>query len=376
MHSGLKFRGIFGVRVYADWSWIFHLLLVTWGLAVVVFPGLYPHWNTVLTWGIAFAASLLFFVCVVVHELAHSLVAKAYRIPIRDITLFPYGGIPNIPYESTCPANDIVMAALGPATSLLLGGILLILGLVRASALNPTASDALEALNGLDPLVTLLLWLGAINLLLGALNLVPGFPLDGGRVLRSILWKATQSPRRATHWASRAGQLAAWGLIAAGMALALGARPPFSGALFLGGLWLGFLGGILNRAAGQINHLVAVDDLLANIAIAQFMGARVPMVPPNIPLSSLVEDYIAGTDSPAFPVIENDHLVGLVCTRDVYKVPRDEWDTTEVGEIMTSASRLAVARPDRIGIDALKQLAHESEQAASGVGQLIRQKHS
>ncbi len=374
MHSGLKICEIFGVPVYADWSWVLYLSIVTWTWAVTIFPVWYPQWNAVMAWGIAGVAALLLFAGVFVHELAHILAAKEQRIPLRDITLFPFGGIPSFPQESPSLVAEIVTAACGLATSLLMGGVSFYLGLVRAATLSPSARDLFDALR-VDPLATLLLWLGATNLLLGSLNVIPALPLDGGRVFGFFLAKASGDPRRACQWAARVGQIAGWGVTVAGIALALGARLTYAAAWLSGGLCLVFLGAVLLRAAGKIDRQIALDAVLAPIPTAQCLGKRVPIVPPNIPLSRFVQDYVLGADHPAFPVVDNNHLVGVVWSRDVHKVARDDWDTTEVGEVMISANRLAVARADGIAPDALVQMAHVRELVPDGAGQPAGGRH-
>jgi Zn-dependent protease len=357
MRSGLSIGRIFGINIYVDWSWVFIFLLVLWDLAAGVFPELHPQWGPVLIWVTALVASLLFFASVLAHELAHSVVAKANGIPVRNITLFLFGGVSNIQREPTSPAAEFWMAIVGPLTSIVLGVIFLLLSGAVVAGLDVVMGNLPVSLAQLDPLSTLLLWLGPINILLGVFNLIPGFPLDGGRVLRSILWAANRNLRRATQWASWVGQAIAWILIVAGISMIFGVWLPFFGTGFISGLWLAFIGWFLNNAAVQSYEQVVVEDLLGGVTVAQVMHANSPTVPPDIPVSSLVHDHILGTDERAFPVVDNDRLVGLVCIEDVRKVPRDKWDTTTVGEIMTPASQLVVATPREEASAALDDLA-------------------
>ena len=357
MRSGLRLGRIFGINIYIDWSWIFIFLLVTWNLAAGVFPQLHPNWGATLNWGTAIVASLLFFASVLAHELAHSLVAKARGLPVRNITLFLFGGVSNIQREPASAGTEFVMSIVGPLTSIVLGVIFLLLSGATAAGSDVITGNSIGALARLDPPSTLLLWLGPINILLGVFNLIPGFPLDGGRVLRSVLWALTKNLRLATRWASWVGQAVAWLFIFAGISMIFGISIPFFGTGFIGGLWLAFIGWFLNNAAAQSYQQVVVEDLLGGVTVAQLMHANTPTLAPSIPVSTLVHDHIMGTDERAFPVIDNDRLVGLVCIEDVRKVPREKWDTTTVGEIMTPANQLAVATPREDATDALNDLA-------------------
>ncbi len=357
MRGGVRIGRIIGIDIYIDWSWLFIFLLVIWELAGDVFPSLHPGWSPLLTWGTALVASLLFFGSVLAHELVHSAVARARGIPVRNIILFLFGGVSNIQREPASPGAEFQMAIVGPLASLAIGVLSLVLGNFLAVNLDRLVGNAPATLAGLDPLATLLLWLGPVNLLLGAFNLIPGFPLDGGRVLRSILWAMNNDLELATEWASWIGQGIAWLLVLAGISMMFGVALPFFGSGILSGLWLAFIGLFLNNAAVESYRQIVVQDLLGRVTVARLMSSPVPTVAPNIPVSSLVHDHIMGTDARAFPVIDNGRLVGLVCIHDIRKVPRARWETTEVGEIMTAANQLTIARPDELASDAFDDLA-------------------
>src|SRR5439155_7252679 len=199
--SGFTLGRIFGIRITIDWSWIFIFVLVVWNVGTAV-AQLHPAWGLATIWGVAVVAALLFFASVLAHELAHSLVAQAQGLPVRTITLFLFGGVSNIQREPRAPRVEFLMAIVGPLTSIVLGGIFLVLGGLSTGTVARVAMPSRAGLAQLSPLAIILLWLGQINILLGLFNLIPGFPLDGGRVLRSILWDATGSLRTATRWAS------------------------------------------------------------------------------------------------------------------------------------------------------------------------------
>jgi len=259
MRTGLSLGRIFGIRVNIDWSWIFIFILVTWNLRVV-FGLSHPEWSGALSWGLGVAASLLFFASVLAHELAHSLVARARGIPVRSITLFLFGGVSSIERDPESPTSEFLIAVVGPATSIILGVLLLLLAGIGLSftAARTAITNPMQLVAQLGPVTTMLMWLGSINITLGIFNLIPGFPLDGGRVLRSILWGATNNLREATRWSSYVGRAIAWLFIVAGIAMIFGVSIPIFGTGFIGGLWLVFIGWFLNSAAIQSYQRVVI----------------------------------------------------------------------------------------------------------------------
>jgi CBS domain-containing protein len=242
-------------------------------------------------------------------------------------------------------------------TSLALGALLTWAGgAIAAGATESVIGSPASVLDRLGPLAALLLYLGPVNIILGLFNLIPGFPLDGGRVLRAALWSATGDVRRATRWAAWAGQVVGWIFIIAGLATFFGLRIPLVGG-FVGGLWLAFIGWFLQSAATQSYQQVVVQDLLRGVPVASLMRPGGPTAPSTASVGALVHDHIMGTDERAFPVVRGDELVGLVCLDDVRKVPRGAWDTTTVGAIMTPVDRLMTVAPDEEAGEALRGLA-------------------
>ncbi len=359
MRNGFRLGRIFGINIYIDWSWIFIFLLVTWNLAGFLFPSIHPNWSLALDVGVGLAASILFFASVLAHELAHSLVAVSRGLPVRSITLFIFGGVSNIEREPPSPGTEFLVSIVGPLTSIVLGILFLYLGRLNLGAFALTLSGSSVALSRLDPLTTLLLWLGPINILLGIFNLIPGFPLDGGRVLRSIFWAATNNLRRATLWATTVGHIIAWLFIIGGIAMAFGINIPFFGTGLLSGIWLAFIGWFLNNAASQSYRQVVVEDMLEGVPVSRLMRSDIPSVTPDIPISNLVYDHIMGTDEKSFPVLQDNQLVGLVCLDDVRKIPRDQWDTTRVNQIMTPTSKLTMVTPREDATNAFNKLSSQ-----------------
>jgi Zn-dependent protease/predicted transcriptional regulator len=356
MNSGVHIGRIFGINIQIDWSWIFIFLLVTWSLAIGLFPSWHPDWSPSLSWAVALSAAILFFASVLMHELAHSLVAKAKGLPVRRITLFLFGGVSNIEREPPSPKAEFIITIVGPLTSIALGAFFLMLSSVSVGDLSTAPSESSEMISRLNPLSTLLLWLGSINILVGIFNLIPGFPLDGGRVLRSLLWMATGNLRKATRWASGTGQAIAWIFIVSGVVMIFGAQLPVFGTGLINGLWLILIGWFLNGAAIAGYRQVVIRDLLEDVPVERLMRSAVPVVPPDLSVSDLVYQWIMGTDERAFPVVAGERMVGLVCLEDARKLPREAWDSTTVGQIMTRAEQLDVVSPREDANEAFEKL--------------------
>jgi len=220
-----------------------------------------------------------------------------------------------------------------------------------------TITGSSGLISQLNPLATVMLWLGSINILLAVFNVIPGFPLDGGRILRSILWAITGNLRRATWWASVVGQTIAWLFILSGIMMIFGTDIPFLGSGFINGIWMAFIGWFLNSAASQSYQQVVIQDILHGVPVSRLMRLNPPTVPSDITISRLVHGYIMGTDDYGFPVIDNSQqFIGMVTLTDVRKVPQNAWDTKIVREIMTPADKLAVVTPEDDADDAWNEL--------------------
>ena len=343
MRSGFSVGRIFGIDITIDWSWSLIFLLLVWYLGGAVFAqaGL----GLAQTWGLALVAALLFFASVLAHEVVHALVARAQGLPVRNITLFLFGGVATIQREPTSPRGEVLLALVGPLTSLVLGALVLWWGQVSTGLLG-TGAAAPGFLVPLSPLSVLLLWLGQINLALGLFNLLPGFPLDGGRVLRALLWAGTHNLRTATRWASWAGQASGWLLIGAGLVMLVGLGLPFVGAGLLSGVWLVVLGSFLRNAAIHSYRRVVVHDVLTGVPVAGLMHAAVPPIPADMTVSDLVHGRMLGTEEQTVPVSQDgEHLAGVVSVDAVRQVPRAAWASTPVRAIMTPLERVAMVTP-------------------------------
>jgi Zn-dependent protease/CBS domain-containing protein len=304
-----------------------------------VFGGFNQDWSLALRWTVAISASLLFFISVLLHELAHSLVARARGLPVRSITLLLFGGVSNIEREPTSPGMEFWMAVVGPLTSIGLG-LLLLFGDGALTTLPTEISDPQSYMASLGPIALLVFWLGSVNLFLGLFNLTPGFPLDGGRILRSIFWSISGNLRRATRWAAMVGQGIAWLMIFGGTSMIFGVNIPIFGGGLGNGLWLILIGWFLNSAAVQSYRLVVIQDILEDVPISQMMRRQAATVSPDCSISDLVHKHVMDSDERAFPVAQNEQLAGMVTIDDIREVSKDDWDNTSVRQIMTPSNEL------------------------------------
>jgi len=339
---GIRIARIFGIDVSLHPSWFVILFLIVWSLGSGLFPNIYAGWSQGEYWGIAVAAALLLFASVLAHELAHSLVARRQGIPVTGITLFLLGGVSNLERESETPGREALMAAAGPAVSVVLGGVFW-----GAGALVETP----QTVRGL------LLYLGLINLALAAFNLLPGFPLDGGRVLRAGLWRARRDFVWATRVASRVSIVLGLAMIAYGIVMAI------MGSI-IGGLWLAFIGWTIIVAAQASYKQTVAQRALAGLLVEDVMTRVDAMVSPDATLEEAAQRSFAESDGPCLPVGDQERLDGLVCRSDVGQdrtsAPRD---TTE-RDVMAGREDLVEIAPHAPATDALQMM------LARGVDQL------
>jgi Zn-dependent protease len=245
---GFRFGRIAGIEIRLDASVLVIALLVAFNLATGLLPAWHPGWSAPLIWVVALCAALLFFASILAHELSHAFVGRHYGIPVRRITLFIFGGMAELEREPDRPKVELLTALAGPALSIALGVVATLAGAWLGSAELGRTPDT-DDLHRLGPIATLLLWLGPVNVMLGLFNLVPGFPLDGGRVLRAVLWWKMKRLDKATRWAARGGQAVAALLVICGIVMMFGYRVPLLGRGFGQGLWLVLIGWFLNSAA-------------------------------------------------------------------------------------------------------------------------------
>ncbi len=358
MHA-FRIGKLFGIEIRIDWSWLFIFVLLTWNLTSI-FSSWHPDWPPIEPVAVALVAAFLFFGCVLVHELAHSLMARRYDLRVRSITLFLFGGVSNIEHEPPSASAEFFIAIVGPLTSILLGLGFSIAATVATASSLASAGTAWTGYMQLGPVETLLVWLGPINLIIGVFNMVPAFPLDGGRVLRSILWGIGGDLRKSTRRVSAIGQLFGWMFIIAGIAMTFGVHVVFFGTGLAGGMWLAFIGWFLHTAASQSYRRLAIDDAFAGHTVAEIMRRGGPTVAPELSLAALVHDYLVQSDEHALAVMQDDRLVGLVSLTEVRRVPPAEWPVTPVSRVMRPDVSLTVATPDEPVAQAFEQLAQQN----------------
>jgi Zn-dependent protease/predicted transcriptional regulator len=327
--SAWRLGRIGGVEIRVDSSWILIALLITYSL-FLQFSRQLEGLSSGGAVALAIAISLLFFASVLVHELAHALVAGWRGIPVRGITLFLFGGATHAKVEARGPTDELLVSVVGPVTSLILGGLCLGIGAVLAPD---------------TPLGAGFRYLGGVNILLAVFNMLPGFPLDGGRVLRSLVWRATGSLRRATRVASIAGQVVGYLLIGAGVLFLL------RGTL-VSAIWFAAIGWFLTQAARSSYADVELRGLLRTVEAEDLMSPNLVSVPADIPLTDAVDSYFMRYDHAAFPVEQDGRTVGLLTLRAVRRVGREGWPSRTVRDTMeplgTQCTVEATAPMDRV----------------------------
>lgn len=338
---------ILGIPIKVHVSWFLIFGFVTWSLATGYLPESIPGLSVPRYWMMGGVASLLLFGSVLLHELGHSFVALRYRIPIRQITLFVFGGIAQMNREPPGPRAEFLIAIGGPIVSFALAGLLL--GLVSVAQARPG-------------LVALGFLLGAINLQLGLFNLIPGFPLDGGRVLRAGLWAWSGDFDRATRQASLAGQGFGAALVSLGTVLLLGAA---TGAmpepLAANGGWIILIGGFLFVAARGSRRQAAIRSALARVAVGDLMVREVVTISPDLNVGETVAQHFLRHGYEGFPVAEDGRVIGMVTIHDVQSLPQSLWQWRRVRDIMQPWSPAMEIAPDASALKALEQMLREGE---------------
>jgi Zn-dependent protease/CBS domain-containing protein len=334
MGATWQIGSIRGIPIRFHWSLLLVFALLTVSLATAYLPDTEPDLGAGAAWGLAIVSSALFFVSLLLHELGHSVVAMRAGLPVDSITLYIFGGVARIGDEAKSADDELRIAAAGPLVSLALAAIFALIWL---------------AVRGIDVLAGAAFWLAVINLVLAIFNLLPGFPLDGGRVLRATVWKVTGSQQRATQIALVSGQLVAFGLMGFGALLALSGN-------FANGAWLIFIGWFLQNAAAAEAQGSTMKHALEGTTVGQAMGPREPVVPSRMKLRQLVEEYILTRGERYFLVADDDIPRGIVTLKDITAVDRDRWDWTSVSDIMKPWATLSRVTPETPLLDAMRTM--------------------
>jgi Zn-dependent protease len=350
---------ILGISIDLDYSWFLVFGLMTWILAVSYYPAEYKNWSMAEYWLIGAITAVMLFVSVLLHELGHSVVAKRYGIPVPRITLFIFGGVSEIATEPTSAGAEFWIAATGPAVSFALALIFW--------ELRPLLVNA-------GPLLALAKYLALLNLILGAFNLVPGFPLDGGRVFRSILWGITKDFKRSSAIATVTGRFFGYFFIFFGVWQAIG------GNVF-NGLWIAFIGWFLESAAASQGRNQLFKDLLGTHKVSEVMNQDFTRIPGDVTLQELVDKNVLAQGLRCFVVGDDKASVGLITLSTIKEIPRSAWPTTTAAQVMIPTEKIISIQPtaqlwtalEKMGHDGVNQLPVRNGDGGNGiVGMLSR----
>lgn len=333
--GGFNLGKVFGIQVRLHYTWFIIFFLITFSLAWQVFPSQYS-WSHWAYWVMGLIASLLLFVSVLAHELAHSLVGRVNGIPVKSITLFIFGGIAQMGREATKATSELKMAAAGPGCSLAIG---VLFGLIWFLTRNT-----------LEPLAAISYYLALANGLLAAFNLIPGFPMDGGRVFRALMWRFSGNYKRSTQIATWMGRGVAYSFILGGILIMFILHD------WLSGIWIAFIGWFLQGAASMSYRQVQWREALHGLTASQMMTTDFLTVPPDITVKELVQEYVMPRGHHLFLVTEEEKLKGILTLQNIKSVPQAKWGTTRVEQIMVPASRLKVASPEQDGLSVAEEM--------------------
>ncbi len=341
MRGHIRLGRVAGVEIALHYTWFIIAALITLSL-VAQFHYANPEWAPDVVWGAAIVTGVLFFAAILLHELAHSLVARAEGLPVRSITLFALGGVSQIEREAATAGGEFWMAIAGPITSAVLGVVCM--AAASYSGWSPSGQAA-------GPATAVLGWLGYINVALAVFNMIPGFPLDGGRVLRAIVWRATGNPDRATRIAARVGQAVAlififWGLFR------------FVTSANFGSLWLAFIGWFLLDAAQASYAQTELLASLRDVHVGDVMARDCSNVDANQSLQEFI-DRMLHSGQRCFLVRRADAVAGLITLKDIRQVPRSRWAVTPVAAVMRPLERLHTVTPETPAVEGLKVMSEE-----------------
>ena len=333
----VRLFSLFGFDVHVDASWLLLAVLIAWSLASGIFPGIVHGLSATTYWSMAAVATIGLLFSIVFHEMAHSLVARRFAMPIRGITLFIFGGVAEMHSEPTSAGGEFLMALAGPVSSAVLGALLFLFYSVVASLHGP-------------PAVAGVLWyLGYLNWVLAVFNLLPAFPLDGGRMLRAALWGWRNDLVWATWVASGAGNIFGILLIVLGLVDVLRGD-------FVDGVWMALIGLFLRGAANATYQQTIARQVLAGQPVSRFMNRQPITVPPNLSIRAFVEDYVYRYHHKLFPVVRDGRLLGCISTAQVAHVAPEQWDRRAVSEIMEPCSHDNMIPPETDTLDAMMQM--------------------
>ena len=348
----MRLFSLFGIEVRLDFSVIFIFALIVYSLGTGVFPGWHPDWPMATIWSMAVLAGLLFFASLLAHEMAHSLVARRYGIRVPRITLFLFGGVAEIETEAQTPGAEFTIAIAGPLMSLAISFVCMTYAgtAIDESLLDTLVDNPESAMAAIGPFVTVCLWLGSVNLMLAVFNMVPGFPLDGGRVARAAIWQVTGDRMRATQLAANAGRVFGWLIMGLGFWELLVLKS-------MGGLWLVLIGWFLSHLAVQSYAQTFTQAKLEPLSVAELMRTHFERVPAESSVAYFVEECLLRSSQLLWPVMRGDRCIGTVSVEEVLKLPVAARSETTVAEIALSLEDSGALAADLPATDAMTALA-------------------
>ncbi|MQA90926.1 MAG: CBS domain-containing protein [Gemmatimonas sp.] len=335
--GGLRIGKWFGLEIRIDYSWIIIFTLVLWTFTAGVFPTRVPGLNGATYLAMGFSGTLLFFLSVLLHEISHSLVAESKGIPVDGITLFVFGGIAHTRTEFEEPGDEFLIAAAGPVASFAIAGLF---GLLSWAGPRIGAAPAVTAVAA---------YLALLNLILAVFNLLPGFPLDGGRLFRAAIWKATGDLTRATRVASIGGRVLAYAL------MGLGLLQIFAGGL-IGGIWMIFIGWFVRNAAESSYLQQVLRSSLADVTVEDVMTTDIQTVPADLTLLEFVDAYVFRGRYESYPVVDEERPAGVLTFRQVKGIPQEEWSRRTVADTMTPLEPDGIVAPSTRMIEAMEKI--------------------
>jgi Zn-dependent protease/CBS domain-containing protein len=364
--SGLRLFSLFGIEIRLDWSVLIIFALIVYSLGAGLFPQWHPDWTPATTWITALSAGVIFFGSLLAHELAHSLMAQRFGIRVPRITLFLFGGMAEIEAEAKTPKEEFAIAIVGPLMSAVLG-VLFLAGASTAigdQGLSRLGDDPLAVMSQLSPATTAAVWLGSVNIILAIFNMVPGFPLDGGRVFRAAVWWMTGDPVKATRLASNAGRAFGWLLMGYGFwnILALGN---------LGGLWLILIGWFLTHVARASYTQMMTERSLRSVRVQDVMRTRFDTVPAGISLEEFIEDYLLRSSQHLWPVMDADRFIGTISFSDVAQIAPEERRQRRVRELLTPLDARPSLGADELAATVLRRLPGDEPVAVVTNGRVV-----
>ena len=342
MKAHIKLGKIFGIEIGLHYSWLIIAVLITLSLSSY-FSTSHPEWGTGVIWVMAVSSALLFFGAIVVHELSHAIVALRNNLPVSSITLFALGGVAQIEKEAETANSEFWLGIVGPITSAVIGAVCL----GMAVAFGWPAGEMPTT-----PLMAVIVWLGTVNIALAIFNMIPGFPMDGGRVLRAAAWKFTGDKIRATRIASVIGQVFAFGFIVLGVFA-------FFGGSGIGGLWIAFIGWFLLNAAKATYSQLEITEGLKNVTVGDLMSLDCPILDPRMNVQTMVEEHMLRSGRRCYLVGDGEEPEGLITPHEIKGISREMWPMTLVGDIMKPIDQVHTIARSAPVMEALDKMGRE-----------------